>query len=121
MLARPGTPTGWPTHGESAVLIIFSGVVVEQSWTDFLAKQRQTHSGPIGENIHFIRAKDTTGRMACYFVRVYQTRLPLFREALKSPDIISLNDYGEIIASNYGEQPTEQTKRILHEQYGIEL
>ena len=107
---------------------------MEQSWTDFLAKRRQALSNTgrfrdglspakrvLQRNIHLIRAKDTTGRMACYYVLVPETRRTLFLEALRSPETISLNDYGEVVASNYGEKPNEQTKRILREKYGLEV
>ena len=96
---------------------------MEQSWTEFLARRRQVYSPTrsVGENIHFIRAKDTTGRMACYFVRVSETMLPFFQAALKRKQITSLEDFGEIVASNYGDEPSSQTKHILREKYGLEL
>jgi hypothetical protein len=98
-----------------------------ESWSEFLTKRRQADrrvyspTRSVGENIHFIRAKDTTGQMACYFVRVPETLLSFFQAALRRNKITSLDDYGEIVASNYGEESSSQTKRILHERYGIEL
>jgi hypothetical protein len=116
---------------ETDIIVAFpqnSEVFVQEfSWSEFLTKRRQENTRvysptrSVGENIHFIRAKDTTGQMACYFVRVPETLLPFFQQALRRNKITSLEDYGEIVASNYGNEPSSQTKQILHEKYGIEL
>ena len=102
-----------------------------ESWTEFLARRRQspptTEKRPYiarvikAHDVHIIKAKDHTGRRACYFVYVPPRRAAMFLEALKKTEVIDLCDYGEILACNYGEQPTEQTKQLLREKYGLEV
>lgn len=73
-----------------------------------------------GHLIHKIRGKDAaTGRPAYYFVLVEPPREAAFMEALKS-DSILLTDYGKIIASCWGEEPDEDTKKLLKDNYGFE-
>lgn len=71
--------------------------------------------------IHKIRAKDTTGRWAYYFVLVKPYREPAFLRAVHGDGVIDLLDFGKVIASNYGEEPTEEIKDYLREKYGFEL
>ena len=35
--------------------------------------------------------------------------------------MIDLEDFGRVIASNYGEQPTETTRTFLKEKYGFDV
>ncbi|MFN4225545.1 MAG: hypothetical protein ACK4HR_04450 [Hyphomonas sp.] len=73
-----------------------------------------------GHLVHKLKAKDTTGRWAYYFVYVERAKETAFLAAIKGDGIIHLEDYGRVIASCYGEQPDERTRALLKEKYGFE-
>lgn len=64
-------------------------------------------------HIHRLKAKDSTGRWAYYFVYVPPGRSESFSKAIE--------DYGTVIASCYGEMPDEATKKLLKDKYGIDM
>ena len=74
-----------------------------------------------GHLIHKLKAKDSTGRWAYYFVLVEPTKEKGFLEGLESDGTIDLEDFGKVIASNYGEEPSEEVKEMLKEKYGFEV
>ena len=74
-----------------------------------------------GHLVHKLKAKDSTGRWAYYFVLVEPAREHAFLASLKSEDTIDLEDYGKVIASCYGEEPNDQIKQELKERYGFEV
>jgi hypothetical protein len=74
-----------------------------------------------GHLIHKLKAKDSTGRWAYYFVLVEPPKEQSFLEALESNLSIDLEDFGKVIASNYGEEPTEDVRRMLKDKYGFEV
>lgn len=74
-----------------------------------------------GHLIHKLKAKDSTGRWAYYFVLVEPPKEQSFLAALKSDGTIDLEDYGKVIASCYGEEPNQQVKDFLKEKYGFEV
>lgn len=74
-----------------------------------------------GHLIHKLKAKDSTGRWAYYFVLVEPPKEQSFLDALDSNASIDLEDYGKVIASNYGEEPTDDVKRMLKDKYGFEV
>ena len=74
-----------------------------------------------GQNVHKIRAKDSTGRWAYYFLHVPHHRERLFREALKGRETVNLEDYGEVLASNYGKEPTDAVRAALKERFGWDI
>jgi hypothetical protein len=71
--------------------------------------------------IHKLKAKDTTGRWAYYFVYVERAKEPAFLAAIKGDGTIDLSDYGRIIASCYGEAPDQATRDFLKETYGFDV
>ena len=71
--------------------------------------------------VHKLKAKDSTGRWAYYFVLVEAPKEQAFLAALKSQESIDLEDYGKVIASCYGEEPNEQVKELLKEKYGFDV
>jgi hypothetical protein len=77
----------------------------------FIAKQ--------GHLIHKLKAKDSSGRWAYYFVYVRPALEQDFMKALDSNESIDLEDYGKVVASNYGEEPNETTKDFLNKKYGF--
>lgn len=74
-----------------------------------------------GHLVHKLKAKDSTGRWAYYFVLVEPLRAPAFMKAIEGNGMIDLEDYGEVIASNYGEEPSEQVREMLKERYGFHV
>ncbi|TAE82146.1 MAG: hypothetical protein EAZ74_04260 [Alphaproteobacteria bacterium] len=74
-----------------------------------------------GHLIHKLKAKDSTGRWAYYFVLVEQTREQAFLAALESNQSIDLLDYGKVVASNYGEEPSDEVKAMLKEKYNFDV
>jgi hypothetical protein len=71
--------------------------------------------------IHKLKAKDTTGRWAYYFVLVNRSREAAFFESIRGDGMIDLEDFGKILASCYGEEPTEEVKTFLYEKYGFRV
>jgi len=74
-----------------------------------------------GHLIHKLKAKDSTGRWAYYFVLVEPPRETAFMAAIEGDGMIDLEDYGKVIDSCYGEEPNEETKQFLKEKYGFEV
>ena len=74
-----------------------------------------------GHLIHKLKAKDSTGRWAYYFVLVEPPREAAFLKAIDGDGMIDLEDFGKVIASCYGEEPNEETKQFLKDKYGFEV
>lgn len=74
-----------------------------------------------GHLIHKLKAKDSTGRWAYYFVLVTEEREDLFLEAIEGDGTIDLEDYGNVVASCYGKAPTQEVKDYLKEKYNFDI
>lgn len=74
-----------------------------------------------GHLIHKLKAKDTTGRWAYYFLLVEPDREGEFLLAINGPGTIDLELYGSVIASCYGEEPTPEVREYLKTRYGFEV
>lgn len=74
-----------------------------------------------GHLIHKLKAKDSTGRWAYYFVLVEAPREAQFLKAIKGDGMVDLEEFGKIIASCYGEEPSEEVRTFLKEKYGFEV
>jgi hypothetical protein len=72
-----------------------------------------------GHEVHKLKAKDTTGRWAYYFVLVTKDRERGFLEAIEGSGTIDLELHGNVVASNYGEGPTQEVRDFLKEKYGL--
>jgi hypothetical protein len=66
-----------------------------------------------------VMGKDTTGRVAWYFILVDKEKKEQFL-AHKQGDSYDLADYGKIIASGYGEVVPDDVKEMLKEKYGFD-
>jgi hypothetical protein len=75
----------------------------------------------MGHLIHKIKAKDATGRWAYYFVLVMPERERVFLDVIKDGRNIDLEDYGKVIASCYGETPSQEIKNYLKHTYGFDV
>ncbi len=74
-----------------------------------------------GHLVHKVKAKDSTGRWAYYFVLVSAAMERVFLRDLKSTNTLDLENYGKVLASNYGEMPSESVIRMLKERYGWDV
>lgn len=74
-----------------------------------------------GDLVHKIKAKDATGRWAYYFVLIPPHKEGIFDSKIGKPGMIDLTDYGTIIASCYGEAPTEAVKKLLKDKYDFDV
>ncbi len=74
-----------------------------------------------GHLVHKLKAKDSTGRWAYYFVLVEAPKEQQFLTALKSEETIDLEDYGKVVASNYGEEPNDEIKKMLKDKYDFDV
>ncbi len=70
------------------------------------------------ELIYLVKGIDA-GRNAWYYVLVERLKLQLFLKALND-EIIHLENYGNILYSAYGEEPSPDITVKLKEEYGIE-
>ena len=75
----------------------------------------------MGHCIHKLKAKDTTGRWAYYFVLVESENEDDFLMAVDGDGTIDLENFGTVVASNYGESPSESVRTYLKEKYGFNL
>ncbi len=73
------------------------------------------------ERVHKLKAKDSTGRWAYYFVYVLPEKEPLFNAALAADGMLELDSFGTIIASCYGEAPTPEICAFLRSAYGFDV
>ena len=74
-----------------------------------------------GHLIHKLKAKDSTGRWAYYFVLVEPMHEKAFLAALESNQSIDLEEFGKVVASNYGEEPSEEIRKMLKDKYGFDI
>ena len=74
-----------------------------------------------GHLIHRLKAKDTTGRRAYYFVLVPPERETAFLRAIEGDGTIDLEAFGQVVASCYGEAPTREVLDFLKEKYAFDL
>ncbi len=74
-----------------------------------------------GHHVHKLKAKDLSGRWAYYFVLVEPSRERAFLRAIGGKGIINLEEFGRVIASNFGEHPNEDTRNLLKERFGFEV
>lgn len=72
-----------------------------------------------GHYIHKIKAKDTSGRWCYYFVLVPPFHERRLLRELEGDGIVDLEQCGMVIASNYGEEPTNEIKQFLRDRYAF--
>lgn len=86
----------------------------ERSFMDRVIAQK-------GHLIHKIKATDITGERAYYFLLVEPPKERALTEIIASGKNFDLLDYGKIIASCYGEEPTEEIRKMLKDKYGFDV
>lgn len=85
----------------------------------FRARLRDLAIAEKGHLIHKLKAKDTTGRWAYYFVLVEPDREAAFLRSIEGDGTVDLEDYGRVVASCYGEEPTAEVREFLGTRYGF--
>lgn len=68
--------------------------------------------------IHFIRCKDAAGRDCYYFLLASYERIKHLTRN-KQP-VLNVGDYGKIIASGFGKEPSAEIKAMLLEKYNFD-
>lgn len=74
-----------------------------------------------GHLIHKIQATDISGQRAYYFLLVEPHKEKSLADIIASNKDFDLLDYGKIIASCYGEEPTEEIRTMLKDKYGFDV
>jgi hypothetical protein len=69
------------------------------------------------ERIFLVHSKDYTGHRTYYFLHIDPLRQPLFENAMRGTKNIDLEDFGDIIASGYGEASSE-IRAAITRKYG---
>ena len=82
-----------------------------RSFTDIIKSSRSS-------DVYLIRGKDTTNRRAWYYLLVEKTKKRLFENDVKSSQM-QLTDYGTIVYSGYGENPPEDIRQKMEDEYGF--
>lgn len=106
---------------------VYRALVQSEDWNQTENRQRSFTSSldqdiaKKGHLVHKLKAKDSTGRWAYYFVLIHPSDEQRFMRALDSTESIDLEDYGKVIASCYGETPNEKVKAFLKERYGFDV
>ena len=87
----------------------------------FFSKNEDKFLAQQGHQIHKLKAKDSTGRWAYYFVYVESRNEQAFLDALESNQSIDLENFGEVVGSCYGEQPNDELRALLRNKYGFDV
>lgn len=74
-----------------------------------------------GHLLHKLKARDSTGRWAYYFVLVQPQKERLFMERIGGKGDMDIERYGRVIASNYGEAPSPETRQLLKDRYDFDV
>lgn len=86
----------------------------------YIARSPQDRSvSSKGHLIHKLKAKDTTDRWAYYFILVQPTKEKAFLKSIEGDGKIDLEDFGKVVASCYGEEPSQEVRDYLNEKYGF--
>lgn len=110
-------------------LSAWKGEATDPTWGNLLTaigrlatpSSQPSQTASFGHFVHKLRAKDSTGRWAYYFIYVPPSREKDFLASIGGPGIIDLQSFGVIVASNYGEEPDAEVRRYLKTRYGFEV
>ena len=78
-----------------------------------------TYIAQHADRIHRLKAKDSTGQWAYYFVLVKSSLEKKFIAALREEQSFNLEDFGLVIDSCYGNKPDQAVKDRLLNKYGF--
>lgn len=75
--------------------------------------------GARAEHLFLVRGRDASGQKAWYYVLVDKSKRDAFR-VREGQAFLKLTDYGDIIASGFGEQPPEDIRQQMLKDYGFQ-
>ena len=70
------------------------------------------------DHIFLVRGRDAAGERAWYYIMIDKGKRDAFRNQEGVP-FLKLTDYGEILHSGFGENPPEDIRRQMEEEYGF--
>ncbi len=68
--------------------------------------------------LHFMVCRDENDHIVHYFIMCSQQKFELLKNS--KAEKLCLTDYGVVVASGFGHQPTRATRRILKQNYGYD-
>lgn len=71
-------------------------------------------------NIERITSKDVTGREVLFYMRLHPVRGKMLNHDIKNKEYLDMSDYGEVLASCFGTEPTEHVRKLLKEKYNYD-
>lgn len=74
-----------------------------------------------GHLVHKLKAKDTTGNWAYYFIFIEPEREPAFLRAVEGSGTVDIASFGNVIASCYGQEPTPEVRTYLKAKYNFDV
>ena len=112
---------GHPLHPQWWEVIGAVRAKVDPSRRSSIAAKDYEHRAlrAVGHHIHKLKAKDSTGRWAYYFILVTPHNEQRFLRVVEGDGIVDMDEYGMVIASNFGETPSDEIRRFLSERYGF--
>lgn len=111
----PGTPAPLSRSGTASVQAVQQHGLIKPP---VLSEEEIARSGHL---IHRLKAKDTSGRWAYYFVYVPQENEAAFLRSIEGDGTIELERYGQVVASCFGETPTREVLEYLRRTYGFSV
>jgi hypothetical protein len=70
------------------------------------------------ENIFFVRGQDITGNNVWFYLLIDPGKNRAFKAAKNAP-LMKLLDYGKILYSGFGDQPSDLIKWQMEKKYGF--
>lgn len=74
-----------------------------------------------GHLVHKLKARDSTGRWAYYFVLVKPHLEVRFMAAIGGDGTVDLEEYGRVVGSCYGEEPSAALRIEMKERFGFDV
>jgi|GEM_PF-3322779 len=104
-------------------LIVYDDNKQTTSTSNYILNQKlvDLYISTAGHKIHKLKAKDTSGRWAYYFLYVRSEKEKAFLDAIDGDGTIDLEEFGEVIISNFGDKPTQEVKDHLKLKYGFQI
>jgi hypothetical protein len=103
----------WGITGQRPTSVVLPRAAAPSSMRDYIARR--------GHCIHKLKAKDASGQWAYYFLLVEPDLEVAFLHALTEDGIIDLEHYGRVVASCYGEKPSEEIRAYLKDGYNFDV